>query len=151
MATNEFDLRFQQLTKELVEITFEFAGYNDQEIEEIYILGSIEEDEAMETNFFYRIKGKVVAKQSINDFLDKKTDLSRERQVQALKLQNEILEKLALAFKQDEREVPSVLKLTYEPPTNKFNCELAYGKIIGKNEIASFYDLFTTWKDEMSK
>lgn len=148
MATQEFDRIFEALTKEMLEIVYEFAGFNKTAIESIYLLGSADED-CIESNFFYQIQGTVVAKHSINDYLDIKVDVSRERQVLALQQVNKMFTGLLEEFRNDSRTLPTVLKIMYSPQSEKFSCKLSYDKVIGTDSVESYYDLYTLWMTEL--
>lgn len=151
MPSKEFDERFQEITKEMLEIAYEFNGSNDQEIDIIFLLGSTE-DEGFETNFFYRIGNAIVPKQAINEHLKAKADISKERQFEALRLENELLTKMAGEFKNDGREVPTLIKIIYSPRIGKFDCKLNYEPFFGDGDIGSFYDLYSEWiKEEETK
>lgn len=150
MASKEFDQKFQVITKEMLEVVYEFAGSNSHEIDTIFVIGSTEDGN--EINFFYKIANAIVPKHSINDHLNRKVDVSKEAQFQVLRQLNDLLVTLASEFQNDGRQVPTLIKLIYRPVSRKFDSELSYEPILGKDDSGSFYDLYSQWlKEEKEK
>jgi len=61
MKKTKFDQEFQRLTTEMVEVGFEYIGRNKEEVDNVYIYASME-DEMYFYNLFYKINNIVVEK-----------------------------------------------------------------------------------------
>src|SRR4051794_21091325 len=108
MKIEEFDKRFQELYTQMVEIAFEFVSRNKEEVDKIYIFGSMEGNNLF-YNVFYKINGKLVKIHKINVVSARQYDTSRERMFALLKLGNEYLESTVKLFKEDNRQIPTLI------------------------------------------
>lgn len=97
MPTLEFDAKFQKLTTEIVEIAFEFINYNDEEVDIIFVYGSMENLNPF-FNLFYKINGTLIELHKINSVLKKQCDASSDKMFDLLDLGVEYLEKIAELF-----------------------------------------------------
>lgn len=125
MNQQKFDIRFQEIFTKMVEIAFEFVGRNDQEVEKIFIYGSMEA-ELLYFDCFYKINGKIVETHEVNDVLTNKCDNSDQVVFQLHDLGIEFLQNTIDLFKEFKREVPTLLKMTFQPATSKFETEISY-------------------------
>lgn len=147
MAKEEFDIQFQNITKEMVEIAFEYVDFNKDEIDKIFIIGSIEEG-GFTYNMFFEINNAVVKKENVNKFSKKQYDISSEKSFALLELGNQALVRLSEAFKDDNREIPTLIKIIYQPKTGSFACKLSYDLQFSYNESRAFYDVFNEWFEQ---
>lgn len=88
-----FEDYFSELQADMVSICMEYV---EKRAERIYIYCSIE-DNVISSGFFYRINGKVVKKNKLNDAIksgEKTYDVSVARQKGAVKIINEDIKKL---------------------------------------------------------
>ncbi len=143
MEQTRFDTAFQRLTTEMVEVAFEYIGRNKEEVDGVFIYGSMENDVYF-FNLFYQINNTVVEKEFVNDFLTEKIDDSDERLDSLLSIGGHALMDLSDVFIDDEREVPTLLKITYAPKTGKFNCDVIYEQH-SKNPDWTNVSAFENW------
>jgi len=148
MEIREFDKKFQDLFTQLTEIAFEFVKRNKKEIDEIYIFSSMESGNFF-YNVFYKINGKLVKLHKINTVSAQQYDLSSERTFALLKLGTEDLEAIAKLFKEDKREVPTILKMVYSPKTGKFINDISYELHYSNENQKTVTDVFNEWFVEM--
>jgi hypothetical protein len=148
MATLEFDKKFQKLTTEMVEIAFEYARVNKEEVDAIYIFGSME-DYSFFYNVFYIVNNILTKKQDINEFLKYKVDDSSEQQQNLMRTGNKLLLETSTIFREDEREVPTLLKMIYFPKTGKFKCDISYELNYSNHPEWTNVDIFNKWFDEI--
>lgn len=125
MEKTKFDKEFQRLTTEMVEIAFEYIGRNSEEVDNIYIYASME-NEMYFYNVFYQINNIVVEKELVNNVLQRKTDDSEDRIDNLLSIGGHALMDLSDVFIDDKREVPTLLKMIYSPKTGGFDCDILY-------------------------
>ncbi len=125
MNSTKFDQDFQKLTTEMVEVAFEYVGRNKKEVDNVYIYASME-DEMYFYNVFYQINNDVVEKEVVNDVLTTKIDSSDERLDSLLSFGGRTLMNLSDVFIDEDREVPTLLKMIYSPKTGAFNCDILY-------------------------
>ncbi len=150
MEKTKFDKEFQRLTTEMVEIAFEYIGRNKEEVDNIYIYGSMEDD-VFFYNLFYEINNIVVEKEVVNDVLIEKIDDSSERRKALLSIGSYKLMDLADVFIEDNREVPALLKMIYSPKTGGFDCDIIYEPQYSTHPEWTNVDVFENWYKEVKK
>lgn len=147
MATKEFDNKFQLLTKEMIEISYELLNFSKNEVEKIFVLGSVED--SISFNFFYLVNGKIVTPNKVNQvYINEKFDVSNDRVFALLDLGNKCLESLINTFKEDNRDVPTLIKIMYDIKTGKFESRLSYDLQYSNSEDQSFWHVYMKWIDE---
>lgn len=149
MEQTTFDTEFQRLTTEMVEVAFEYIGFNKEEVDGIYIYASME-NEIYFYNVFYRINSIVIKKEVVNDVLINKTDSSPEKLRGLLRTGGNLLMDLSDVFIKDEREVPTLLKMVYSPKTGNFNCDVIYEQY-SKNPDWTNVSAFNNWYKQESE
>lgn len=150
MEKTKFDKEFQRLTTEMVEIAFEYIGRNKEEVDNVYIYGSMEDD-VFFYNLFYEIKNSFVKKEKVNNFLTTKILDSGERIDSLLSIGNHALMHLADVFIEDNREVPTLLKMIYSPKTGGFDCDIIYEPQYSNHPEWTNVDVFENWYKEVKK
>ena len=78
---------------------------------------------------FYGINNKMFDCQELNDAgLSVEFDVSENCQEQVLDILNEDIQKIQALCEKNNRPVPKLMKITYEPKTEKFNADYKYEK-----------------------
>lgn len=150
MATKEFDNKFLELQTAMVEIAFEFVNRNEKEVDNIYVYASMEEGDLF-YNVYYKINGKNVKLNKLNDVLNQKVDISDDRVFNLFDLGMDYLEETLELFENDEREVPTLMKMTYSPKTGAFNNDISYELHYSNSDEKTNADVFEEWFDELNK
>ncbi|MDN3693552.1 hypothetical protein QWZ06_15295 [Chryseobacterium tructae] len=138
-----FDTEFQKYLAELVETGFEFVNNNSEEVDAVYIIGLIESGYFYKA--FYEINGYLVKSHKVNDVSDMQYDIGDEKSFGMLKKGNQILKDIEKLFKNDGREVPGMLKLSYHPKTDKFNSDFSYDKTFINHKTRTAQDVYEEW------
>lgn len=144
MKKTLFDTEFQRLTTEMVEVAFEYIGFNKEEVDGIYIYGSMEQG-IFFYNVFYKINHQLVKKEKVNDVLTNKVDDSDKIIRALLSFGGEALMDLSDVFTDDSREVPTLLKMVYRPKTGGFNCDILYDPQYSDHETRTNTEGFNDW------
>ncbi len=147
MDNHNFDIKFKEITTEMVEIAYEFVDFNEEIIDTIFIMGSIE-DELIFFNFFYRINGVLRHAHNVNLNNQIVFDTAGTRLSELQILGNKCLQNIIKLFKIAEREVPTLVKIVFFPKTQKFECKLNYDLQYSNSEVISFADVFIKWFKE---
>lgn len=98
--------------------------------------------------FFYRINGKVVKKNKLNDAIksgEKTYDVSVARQKGAVKIINEDIKKLNRICQEYQRDMPTQIKLVYDIVENKLNADYSYDLIFSNDISRTAYDVLEEW------
>lgn len=148
MPTIEFDTKFQDLCKKMVEISFEFVDFNKKDIDTIYIFSSIEKN-IFSFNVFYRILGKVTEVHELNLVSKKKYDVSDKKFYSFVNQGFEYLKKIQEIFNQDKREVPTLMKIAHFPKTGKFENNISYDIQYTNHKTRTADDIFQKWIEEI--
>ncbi len=110
MKVKAFGNRFMKLTTSIVEDTFVYVGNNCTEVKSIYMYCSI-----------YNINDQIVGTHEVNDASSEKYNVDDDSMFDFLDKGVESVEMIANLFQEDEREVPTLMKVTYHPKTNTFD------------------------------
>lgn len=148
MATKKFDSKFSKILKKMVEITFDFVEYDKNEVDYIYIYTSME-GSGFFFNFFYKIKNQLIKKHQVNTLLSKTVDVSSIKQQSVMHLGNEYLEEVKKLFVEDEREVPTQIKMIYCPNTGSFSSKINYDLHWSNQTYLNDVDIFQQWYKEI--
>ncbi|SUJ04692.1 Uncharacterised protein [Sphingobacterium spiritivorum] len=148
-ANNLFDTKFQKLLKELIEIAFGYVNNNDDEVNNVYVIGLIESGYFYKA--FYKIDNIALKSHQINTISKMQYDISKERSFRMLSLGNEILKNIENLFLGDSRAVPSMLKLVYQPKTGKFDSSFSYDKTFSNQKNKTAQDVYEEWFNEIEK
>ena len=147
MDNPNFDIRFKEITTEMVEIAYEFVDFNEEIIDTIFIMGSIE-DELIFFNFFYRINGVLLKASNVNRNGKITFDSSDSRLSSILTLGNNCMQQINSLFLNSERDVPTLIRIVYFPKTQKFECKLNYDLQYSNSEVISYADVLSKWFKE---
>jgi hypothetical protein len=146
MATKEFDKNFAHLIEDALHNTLEYTGYS-LDIDCIYIYISLER--SVQYLVFFRINGCLSLKHKLNEYVTtKQIDVSDENQRWLNSNGNAIAQKIRASFQDDGREVPSSLRITYEPKTGKLNSTMSYDKLLDDEDTDSLTMYFRWFAEE---
>ncbi|SDI32982.1 hypothetical protein [Chryseobacterium jejuense] len=146
---NHFDNEFQKYLAELVETGFEFVNNNSEEVDAVYVVGLIESGYFYKV--FYEINGYLVKSHKVNEVSDMQYDINHEKAFEMLNTGNQILKSIEELFKNDGREVPVMLKLSYHPKTDKFKSDFSYDKTFTGDKAKTAQDVYEEWFSQIEK
>jgi len=146
----EFDAAFQELSTQLVEIAFEYVGYNKEEVNTIYIFGSIEANVYL-FSVFYRINNELVNINEVNKVSVQQYDISNKSMMALLSRGNKILVRVDRLFEKLGEDVPTVLKMIYKPGTEELDFEFDYELQYSNDEVKIAADISKEWFNELKK
>ncbi len=137
MATKEFDKNFAHLIEDALHNALEYVGYSP-DIDCIYIYISLER--SVQYLVFFKINECLSLKHKLNEYATtKQIDVSDENQRWLNSNGNAIAQKIRVSFQDDGREVPSSLKITYEPKTGRLNSTMSYDKLLDDEDSLTIY------------
>lgn len=139
-----FEDVFTEIQADMVSICLEYV---EKRAEKIYIYCSYENN-MISSGFFYKINGKVVKKHKLNDVISNeqaKYDVSIQRQKGAISIINEDIKAIKELCQQNQREMPTQIKLTYDILTNKLNADYSYELTFSNDKNKTAYDVLEEW------
>jgi len=136
----DFESGYEKLTKELVELCFEYVKYDSQDVEEIFIFCSTEL-ETIWFNVFYKINNQILKKHKVGD----KYDTSDRKQILLNKEANKVIQKLIANFKLFSKDLPSEFRITYKTDGGKFDCKMNYESMMEKNQNVTMHTICDEW------
>lgn len=142
----EFNSRLMEQYKSMIEACFGYTNFNEEEVDEIFIIGMIRTGYSS-IEYFYKINGKISEAYQINDLLKEKCDTSPDRQFEILDFLTADLKTIVSIFEEFEQEIPFVLKIIYNVKNKKMEISFNYDdkKDLLKDEV------FGQWLSEISK
>ncbi|MCG9876796.1 MAG: hypothetical protein MH321_18625 [Leptospiraceae bacterium] len=149
MGIQEFDKNFQEICEAMVQVAFGLVESIEKNVESVYVYVSIEETLAYDV--FYKINGKIVTKGKVNDVSKKKVDLSDDTILSMLDEGMEYVNQIDDLFKSDKREIPTQLKLVYEPKSGKFDIGISYEIFYSNHKEWMSETIFDRWVEEVKK
>lgn len=112
-------------------------GYSP-DIDCIYIYISLER--SVQYLVFFKINECLSLKHKLNEYaITKQIDVSDENQRRLNANGNAIAQGIRASFQDDGREVPSSLKITYEPKTGRLNSTMSYDKLLDDEDSLTMY------------
>lgn len=137
MATKDFDKNFTHLIEDALHNALEYVGYSP-DIDCIYIYIYLER--SVQYLVFFKINGCLSLKHKLNEYVTtKQIDVSEENQRSLNSNGNAIAQGIRASFQDDGREVPSSLKITYEPKTGRLNSTMSYDKLLDDEDSLTMY------------
>ena len=139
-----FEDYFSELQADMVSICLEYV---DDRAEKIYIYCSFEQG-ILSSDFFYKINGKVVKKNKLNDVVingQEKYDVSISRQEDVSDIINDDIISLKNLCQEYKREMPTQIKLVYDVISNKLNADYTYDLIFSDKEDKTSDDVLEDW------
>lgn len=150
MEIDEFDTEFQKLCTSMVEASFQYVSNNSEEVDTIYIYGSCENRNPF-FNVFFRINGTLVNIHKVNTVSMQRYVVSDDTMFGLLDEGVECLDEMIRLFQQDQREVPTLMKMTYHPKTGAFNNDVLYDPQYSSHPSRTNTDGFEEWFEEMKQ
>lgn len=135
-----FESGYEKLTKELVELCFEYVKYDSQNVEEIFIFCSTEFD-TIWFNVFYKINSQILKKHKVGD----KYEINDGKQSLLNKEANKIIHKLIENFNLFSKNLPADFRITYKTNGGKFDCKMNYEPIMEKNQNITMHTICDEW------
>ncbi len=146
--SKDFSDKVGELFKSMIEVGFEFVNNNEDEIQKVFVFGSLEE--SIMFDCFYSIDKVIAKRHQINEHLQKKIDDSDKRQDALLRIGIEDLKafkELCINYKED---YPNQVYLVYDAKKYNFTSDLVYDQVlIGSDKMAT--DLVDEWIAKISK
>lgn len=142
---NSFDNDFQKLLTEMVELAYEFVDNNADEVDTVYVIGLIEKGYFFKP--FYKINGQLVKSHKVNTVSKQQYDISNDIAFNLLKLGNETLMKIEKLFIDNNKNIPTILKLVYFPKSGKFESNFGYEKNYSNSATKTAQDVYEEWYD----
>lgn len=137
MATKDFDKNFTHLIEDALHNALEYTGYSS-DIDSIYIYLSL--GRSVQYLVFFKINGYLSLKSKLNEYVtSQQIDISDENQRRLNSNGNAIAQEIRTSFQDDGREVPSSLRITYEPKTGKLNSTMSYDKLLDDEDPLTMY------------
>lgn len=137
MATKEFDKNFAHLIEDALHNALEYTGYSS-DIDCIYIYLSL--GRSVQYLVFFKINEHLSLKSKLNEYVtSQQIDVSDENQRRLNSNGNAIAQGIRASFQDDGREVPSSLRITYEPKTDKLNSTMSYDKLLDDEDPLTMY------------
>ena len=137
MATKDFDRNFTHLIEDALHNALEYVGYSP-DIDCIYIYIYLER--SVQYLVFFKINESLSLKHKLNEHVaTKQIDVSDENQRWLNSNGNAIAQKIRTSFQDDGREVPSSLKITYEPKTGSLNSTLSFDNLLDDDDSLTMY------------
>ncbi|MYL60101.1 immunity protein YezG family protein [Virgibacillus halodenitrificans] len=145
---NTFEDRFSELQADMISICME---YIEDRADKIYVYASCEES-IISSKFFYLINNKYVKPHKVNDAVangDERYNVSSERQFMVLDILNEDIEKIKELCLDNEKDMPTEMKLVYDVKSGKFKAEYKYDLVYTNHETKTARQIADEWFDEL--
>tara|TARA_R110002020_G_scaffold323714_2_gene539540 strand:- start:3429 stop:3902 length:474 start_codon:yes stop_codon:yes gene_type:complete len=140
--SKSFESEFEKLTKQLVEVCFEYVKYDSKNVDEIYIYCSTE-CSTIWFDAFFRLNGSIVKRHKVGD----KYEITDQKQLSLVKVSNKIIQQLIDNFKKYSKEVPTEIKIVYTIDGGKFDCNLTYETIWENNPDKDPHMICDEWME----
>ncbi|NQY30692.1 MAG: DUF600 domain-containing protein [Flavobacteriaceae bacterium] len=145
------DKKFQELFTKMVEISFEYVNRNVKEVDSIYIYNAMEDGEYY-YNVFYKINNSLVKSHEVNQVSVDQYDISDDRSFGMLCLGGDTLEEIEELFTEHNREIPTLMKMYYNPKSGEFDNNISYELNYSNHKERTADDGFEDWfKEEKNK
>ena len=135
---------FTELQTDMISICLEYV---EDRAEKIYIYCSYENN-MISGDFFYKINGKVVHNNKLNDAIadrEKPYDVSIDRQKEVIDIIIEDIISLKKLCQEYQRDMPTQIKLIYDVSENKVQADYSYDIIFSNDKKKTSYDVLEEW------
>lgn len=139
-----FEDYFTELQTDMISICLEYA---EDRAEKIYIYCSYENG-MISGDFFYKINGKVVHNNKLNDALvdgEEPYDVSIDRQKGAIDIITDDILSLKKLCQEYKRDMPTQIKLIYDVAENKVQADYRYDIVFSNDKRKTSYDILEEW------
>ena len=139
-----FEDYFTELQADMVSICMEYV---EKRAEKVYIYCSYE-DNMISSGFFFKINGKIIKKNRLNDVIkkgQKEYDVSVNRQKGVINIINDDIKALKKLCQEYQRDMPTQIKLIYDVSENKLMADYSYDMIFSSHRSKTAYDILEEW------
>lgn len=150
MSESQFDKGLLEITKEMIEVAFEFVHFNEHDIQAVYFFGSMRDDDFF-NNFFYKVKSEIIAGINVNRYTSQQYDLSNERSQTLFQFGSIALKKLKQHFLVDNRQVPSLIRLIYDVNNKSMDMKFEYELKDYNLHETHVAQIFMDWMEEAKR
>ncbi|MBA4538794.1 hypothetical protein H1Z61_17085 [Bacillus aquiflavi] len=143
-----FEDDFMDIQADMVSLCLEYV---DSKAENIYIYAS-NENGVFSFNAFYKINGKIVRTNEVNNVLaetNEKIDDNKERRLSVLKIGVQDLQRIVDLCKQYNQSIPTELKLKYDVKSNNLEADYKYENVYSDDNSLTSFDNFNAWYEEV--
>ncbi|WP_250278938.1 hypothetical protein [[Clostridium] colinum] len=142
-----FEDNFSEIQADMVDICMEYV---EDRADEIYIYGCYE-DKFLTSDYFYKIDGKILDRHKLNDAYDGNEvyDVSDENQGFVLDILNKDIRKIKELCLENEREMPTEIKLIYNVKKNSLKAEYKYENVWSQYENKLPQHVVEEWFEEI--
>ena len=142
METKDFHKKISHLIEDALHNALEYTGYSS-DIDCIYIYISLER--SIQYLVFFKINGCISLKHKLNEYVTaKQIDVSDDNQRKLNSNGNAIAQKIRASFQDVRLEIPSSLRITYEPKAGKLNSTMSYDKLLDDAD-ADLLTMYFRW------
>ena len=139
-----FEDKIAKLQEDMISIALE---YSDYKADKVYILASCENN-SFYFNVFFKIGESYYKKHKLKAF-QVDTSINRQSQLVDIALNDYI--KLCEAFSDNNREVPTQLKIIYDHKNQKASGRFSYNLHFSNSDVLAADDIFEQWYNEVKK
>jgi vacuolar-type H+-ATPase subunit F/Vma7 len=148
--TKVFEDYFSELQADMVSICLEYVN---NKADKIFIYASNEFGQ-FTSDVFYKINNCVVEKHRLNSAVQNEDsqhiyNVSKERQVAVLNICNDNLRKIKDLCQENNREMPTEMKLIYDVPQNNLKAQYSYEIKYTNDPVKTAGHIFDEWFVEM--
>ncbi|KZE37112.1 hypothetical protein AV656_11040 [Bhargavaea cecembensis] len=141
-----FEDHLADMQTDMVAVCMEYV---DDQADDVYIYCSYE-PEMYTFDVFFRINGKTVRKNKLNDAVsNEQFDVSLDRQRALLRIGNENLIKIHAKCKEFGRDMPTEIKLHYDVKKNKLKGSYKYEPVYSNDKERLPDHIFDAWFNEV--
>lgn len=143
-----FEDYFSELQADMVSICLEYV---EKRAQKIFIYCSFEEG-LVSSDFFYKICNLILERHKLNDIVNeiqKKYNVTVDRQMAVMDIINEDIEKIYKLCKQYKKEMPTEIKLIYDVENNSLKAEYKYDLVYSNDPVKTADDIAMEWFEEV--
>lgn len=139
-----FEDKLAKLQEDMMSVTLE---YSDYKANKIYLFGS-HENNSFYFNAFFKVGKFYYKKHQLKEF---QVDTSISRQSKFIDIALEDFVKICQAFSEDNKEVPTQMKIIYDNNNKKASGKFSYNLYHSNSDILTADDIFEQWYNEVKK
>lgn len=148
-AQKEWVDKFNEITSGMIQVAFEYVNRNTDEVDAVYVYVGIEG--GFFFNTFFNINGQLVEMHKVNEVSKMQYDTAMKSMFEVLKIGAKDAQDLSSLLKEYNQDIPTQMKITYFPKTEKFNNDIIYEELVGNNDNIHDSDLFEQWFEDLNK
>jgi hypothetical protein len=148
MTQEEFNEKFRDLFSGMIQVAFEYVNRNTEEVDAVYVYVAMEGPSNF-YNIFYKINNQFVEMHEVNSVSNIQYDTAVKRMMDVLKLGTGDVAEMRALFEEFQGQVPTQMKMIFEPKTDKFDNDISYDLFHSNNSEKTNADIFEEWFEEM--